>query len=143
LFWFSYQAVPRGNAAAVDAYLSPVVRRYVENFLSNFHNQQAGKRCDLMQSDGGLVSAEKCAPMTCFSKWFPDLLYKILGLACGSVGPSWWCSRFRKDGVRRANGNTGHWIRHGWVFMQHFRCEILIFISRWNFYRVSLCFLHT
>ncbi|KAF5362841.1 hypothetical protein D9758_007079 [Tetrapyrgos nigripes] len=72
----STQAVPRGNAACVDAYLSPVVRRYVDNFLSNFVDTKAGKRCDFMQSDGGLVSAKK----------FSGLRAVLSGPAGGVVG---------------------------------------------------------
>ncbi|ESK93976.1 protein isoform a [Moniliophthora roreri MCA 2997] len=70
------KAVPRGNAAAVDAYLSPVVRRYVQDFLSNFVDGKAGKRCDFMQSDGALVSAEK----------FSGLRAVLSGPAGGVVG---------------------------------------------------------
>ncbi|KAL0579297.1 hypothetical protein V5O48_002695 [Marasmius crinis-equi] len=70
------KAVPRGNAAAVDAYLSPVLRRYVETFLSNFVDGKAGKRCDFMQSDGGLVSARK----------FSGLRAVLSGPAGGVVG---------------------------------------------------------
>ncbi|KAK7464733.1 hypothetical protein VKT23_005939 [Stygiomarasmius scandens] len=70
------KAVPRSNAACVDAYLSPVVRRYVDNFLSNFVDSKAGKRCDFMQSDGGLASARK----------FSGLRAVLSGPAGGLVG---------------------------------------------------------
>ncbi|KAL7420641.1 hypothetical protein Q5752_004592 [Cryptotrichosporon argae] len=70
------QAVPRGNSAALDAYLSPVLRKYVENFNSHFEGGRAGKRCDFMQSDGGLVAANK----------FTGLRAVLSGPAGGVVG---------------------------------------------------------
>ncbi|KAE9403971.1 hypothetical protein BT96DRAFT_989702 [Gymnopus androsaceus JB14] len=57
------KAVNRGNAATVDAYLSPVVRRYVDNFLDNF-------------SDGGLVDSRR----------FSGLRAVLSGPAGGVVG---------------------------------------------------------
>ncbi|THU85545.1 hypothetical protein K435DRAFT_970661 [Dendrothele bispora CBS 962.96] len=50
--------VPRGNSAAVDAYLTPHVRNYLESFASGFVGAlEDGKtRVEYMQSDGGLVN---------------------------------------------------------------------------------------
>lgn len=53
------KAVPRGHSAAMDAYVSPVLTEYIKSFLSNFEGGKAGKRCDFMKSDGGLVAADK------------------------------------------------------------------------------------
>lgn len=51
--------VPRGNSAALDAYLSPVLQAYVDGFNSHFIEAKAGDRTDFMKSDGGLVAASK------------------------------------------------------------------------------------
>ncbi|MFI6349781.1 hydantoinase B/oxoprolinase family protein [Streptomyces sp. NPDC050560] len=45
--------VPRGDTAVVDAYLSPVLRRYVRRFTDELH----GVRLMFMQSNGGLTEA--------------------------------------------------------------------------------------
>ncbi|QEU95814.1 hydantoinase B/oxoprolinase family protein [Streptomyces kanamyceticus] len=45
--------VPRGDTAVVDAYLSPVLRRYVQHVADELH----GVRLMFMQSNGGLADA--------------------------------------------------------------------------------------
>ncbi|KMS92929.1 5-oxoprolinase [Streptomyces regensis] len=45
--------VPRGDTAVVDAYLSPVLRRYVRHIAEELH----GVRLMFMQSNGGLTEA--------------------------------------------------------------------------------------
>ena len=47
--------VPRGDTAVVDAYLSPVLRRYVEQVA----RQMPGVRLLFMQSSGGLTEAQR------------------------------------------------------------------------------------
>lgn len=48
--------VPRGNSAVVDAYLTPTIEAYLDQFLSSFPNlEESGTRLEFMQSDGGLV----------------------------------------------------------------------------------------
>lgn len=50
--------VPRGNSAIVDAYLTPTIRQYLDQFSSSFPNlDRDGTRLEFMQSDGGLVPA--------------------------------------------------------------------------------------
>src|SRR5208283_391707 len=46
--------VPRGDTTVVDAYLSPVLRRYVDQVAG----QMRGVRLMFMQSNGGLAEAE-------------------------------------------------------------------------------------
>ena len=46
--------IPRGNTAVVDAYLSPILRRYVDRL----RDYLAGVRLLFMQSSGGLIEAE-------------------------------------------------------------------------------------
>ncbi|KAJ5652755.1 hypothetical protein N7507_010181 [Penicillium longicatenatum] len=48
--------VPRGNSTVVDAYLTPTIEKYLQQFSKNFPKiEQAQTRLDFMQSDGGLV----------------------------------------------------------------------------------------
>ncbi|RFU30411.1 hypothetical protein B7463_g5922, partial [Scytalidium lignicola] len=50
--------VPRGQSATADAYLTPLIKKYMENFKRGFVGHLEGPkstRCDFMQSDGGLV----------------------------------------------------------------------------------------
>jgi 5-oxoprolinase (ATP-hydrolysing) len=51
----------RGASATADAYLTPVIRRYIEGFRSGFKDglRTSDSHCDFMQSDGGLVNFEK------------------------------------------------------------------------------------
>ncbi|KAJ5973313.1 hypothetical protein N7481_010523 [Penicillium waksmanii] len=52
--------VPRGNSTVVDAYLTPNIKQYLEQFSRNFPNiDQGGTRLEFMQSDGGLVPSSK------------------------------------------------------------------------------------
>lgn len=53
------KALPRGNSAVIDAYLSPILREYVEGFNSHFEGGKAGERSEFMKSDGGLVASDK------------------------------------------------------------------------------------
>ena len=74
--------VPRGNSAVVDAYLTPTIKRYLDQFSANFPNMvEDGTRLEFMQSDGGLVPASKLSG-----------LHSILsGPAGGVVGFSETC----------------------------------------------------
>lgn len=47
----------RATAVCIDAYLSPVVRTYVNSFLDGF--DVPPQRVDFMSSDGGLRKAQK------------------------------------------------------------------------------------
>lgn len=73
------KAVSRGMSAAADAYLSPIVERYIQsidsNFLGGLENSQ-GARFEFMQSDGGLVDYRN----------FGGLKGLLSGPAAGVVG---------------------------------------------------------
>ena len=47
--------VPRGHTTAVDAYLTPAIKRYLEGFSSGFKDNLQGVNVLFMQSDGGLT----------------------------------------------------------------------------------------
>ncbi|KAM4064585.1 hydantoinase b/oxoprolinase domain-containing protein [Hirsutella rhossiliensis] len=49
--------VPRGMSAVADAYLTPVIRRYIDSISANFKGGfgSAATRIEFMQSDGGLA----------------------------------------------------------------------------------------
>ncbi|KAL3474344.1 Hydantoinase B/oxoprolinase-domain-containing protein [Aspergillus californicus] len=51
----------RGASATADAYLTPVIQRYIQGFRSGFKDglRSADTRCEFMQSDGGLATFEK------------------------------------------------------------------------------------
>ncbi|KAG9901726.1 putative 5-oxoprolinase, partial [Aureobasidium melanogenum] len=50
--------VPRGNSTIIDAYLTPVINRYLSQFSASFPTLN-GVRLDFMQSDGGLVPSTR------------------------------------------------------------------------------------
>ena len=52
--------VSRGDTTVVDAYLSPILRRYVEQFTHNLFDRQSQPSTKLMfmQSNGGLIDAD-------------------------------------------------------------------------------------
>lgn len=50
----SIRAVPRGCTSCVDAYLTPVIKRYLASFASGF-DQSIHRKVSFMQSDGGLT----------------------------------------------------------------------------------------
>jgi 5-oxoprolinase (ATP-hydrolysing) len=49
--------VPRGMSATADAYLTPVIKLYIDSISANFEGgfDSQGTRIEFMQSDGGLV----------------------------------------------------------------------------------------
>ncbi|KAH7323073.1 hydantoinase [Stachybotrys elegans] len=51
------KAVPRGTSATADAYLTPIIKSYIDSISSNFKGglEAEGLQCEFMQSDGGLV----------------------------------------------------------------------------------------
>ena len=49
--------VSRGDTTVVDAYLSPILRRYIDRFTSQLSNKSSTKLM-FMQSNGGLVDAD-------------------------------------------------------------------------------------
>ncbi|KAI1365460.1 5-oxoprolinase [Xylaria arbuscula] len=51
------KAVPRGMSAVADAYLTPIVKDYINSISAQFKGGLASDdlRCEFMQSDGGLV----------------------------------------------------------------------------------------
>ncbi|KAJ5484299.1 Hydantoinaseoxoprolinase N-terminal [Penicillium expansum] len=68
----------RGASATADAYLTPVIQRYIQGFRSGFKDglTSADTRCEFMQSDGGLANFEK----------FTGLRAILSGPAGGVVG---------------------------------------------------------
>jgi 5-oxoprolinase (ATP-hydrolysing) len=49
--------VGRGDTTVVDAYLSPILRRYVDQVAAEFDTSQSGARLMFMMSSGGLTDA--------------------------------------------------------------------------------------
>ncbi|KAK5637337.1 hypothetical protein RRF57_013049 [Xylaria bambusicola] len=51
------KAVPRGMSATADAYLTPIIKTYINSISAHFKGGLASDdlRCEFMQSDGGLV----------------------------------------------------------------------------------------
>ncbi|KAL2374643.1 5-oxoprolinase (ATP-hydrolysing) [Blastomyces gilchristii SLH14081] len=72
------KVVPRGMSATADAYLTPVIKEYIDSISSNFIGGLASPstRCEFMQSDGGLVDFRK----------FSGLKAILSGPAGGVVG---------------------------------------------------------
>ncbi|KAJ6157946.1 hypothetical protein N7470_005538 [Penicillium chermesinum] len=71
--------VPRGMSAAADAYLTPVIKTYIDSISSSFEGgleRQDKCRFEFMQSDGGLVDFRK----------FSGLKAILSGPAAGVVG---------------------------------------------------------
>ncbi|KAL2866076.1 Hydantoinase B/oxoprolinase-domain-containing protein [Aspergillus lucknowensis] len=68
----------RGASATADAYLTPVIQRYIQGFRAGFKDglQSADTRCEFMQSDGGLATFDK----------FNGLRAVLSGPAGGVVG---------------------------------------------------------
>ncbi len=52
------RAVPRGHTGAVDAYLTPCIRTYIDSFLDGFDDGLSEVKVSFMQSDGGLTPAD-------------------------------------------------------------------------------------
>ena len=50
--------VSRGDTTVVDAYLTPLLARYVRAFRAGLGSRHAGTRLEFMQSNGGLVAPE-------------------------------------------------------------------------------------
>lgn len=73
------KAVPRGMSASADAYLTPVIKSYIDSIDSNFEGgleNSHGARFEFMQSDGGLVDYRN----------FSGLKAILSGPAAGVVG---------------------------------------------------------
>ncbi|PNP85313.1 hypothetical protein FNYG_01372 [Fusarium nygamai] len=73
------KVVPRGMSATADAYLTPVIKSYIESISANFEGGLAGShgcRVEFMQSDGGLVDFRR----------FSGLRAILSGPAAGVVG---------------------------------------------------------
>ncbi|OJJ50123.1 hypothetical protein ASPZODRAFT_13216 [Penicilliopsis zonata CBS 506.65] len=71
--------VPRGMSAAADAYLTPVIKTYIDSISSSFEGgleKQDACRFEFMQSDGGLVDFRN----------FSGLKAILSGPAAGVVG---------------------------------------------------------
>ncbi|ATY59277.1 hydantoinase B oxoprolinase [Cordyceps militaris] len=70
--------VPRGTSAVVDAYLTPIIRQYIDSISANFRGgfSSATTRIEFMQSDGGLSDYRK----------FSGLKAILSGPAGGVVG---------------------------------------------------------
>ncbi|ABN64939.2 5-oxoprolinase [Scheffersomyces stipitis CBS 6054] len=76
------KTVSRGQSTTLDAYLTPVVKRYITNFVSGFKpGFESHTRIEFMQSDGGL----------CTWKNFTGLRSLLSGPAGGVVGAAKTC----------------------------------------------------
>ncbi|CAI6100995.1 unnamed protein product [Clonostachys chloroleuca] len=75
------KVVPRGMSATADAYLTPVIKSYMDSISANFESGLAGDhgcRVEFMQSDGGLADFRQ----------FSGLRAILSGPAAGVVGYS-------------------------------------------------------
>ena len=73
------KVVPRGMSASADAYLTPVIKAYIDSLSANFEaglGSTPGCRVEFMQSDGGLVDFRR----------FSGLKAILSGPAAGVVG---------------------------------------------------------
>jgi 5-oxoprolinase (ATP-hydrolysing) len=50
--------VPRGHTATVDAYLTPLIKAYIDGFASGFDENFSKVDVSFMMSDGGLCPME-------------------------------------------------------------------------------------
>lgn len=82
----------RGASATADAYLTPVIQRYIEGFRSGFSDglRSENTRCEFMQSDGGLANFEKYANRTKIDSTTSVLTnaYRFTGLRAILSGPA-------------------------------------------------------
>src|SRR5690606_40807410 len=73
--------VGRGDTTVVDAYLSPILRRYVNQVAADLRTGQTGCRLMFMQSSGGLTDAE-------LFQGKDGILSQTAGCVVGAVGPN-------------------------------------------------------
>ncbi|KAI0432561.1 5-oxoprolinase [Xylaria sp. FL1042] len=94
------KAVPRGMSATADAYLTPIVKEYINSISAHFKGGLASDdlRCEFMQSDGGLVDFRS----------FGGLRSILSGPAGGVVGyaQTSWDSEQRKPVIGFDMGGT-------------------------------------
>ncbi|CAD5218803.1 unnamed protein product [Bursaphelenchus okinawaensis] len=53
------KAVSRGYTVCADAYLTPIIQKYIDGFRSGFEDNLNGVSLEFMQSDGGLCPVER------------------------------------------------------------------------------------
>jgi N-methylhydantoinase A len=75
--WREYE---RTSSAVLDAYTGPIVRRYLENLEAKLADRGLGVPLHVMQSSGGIISADSARTMT-----LQTLLSGPVGGAMGSV----------------------------------------------------------
>ncbi|KAI1380423.1 Hydantoinase B/oxoprolinase-domain-containing protein [Hypoxylon crocopeplum] len=102
------KVVPRGMSATADAYLTPVIKSYVDSISANFEGGLAGShgcRVEFMQSDGGLVDFRDFSGLKAIlsgpaagvvgyasTSWDPEARVPVIGFDMG--GTSTDVSRF-------------------------------------------------
>lgn len=102
------KVVPRGMSATADAYLTPVIKSYIDSISANFEGGLHGShgcRVEFMQSDGGLVDFRKFSGLKAIlsgpaagvvgyaaTSWDPESRVPIIGFDMG--GTSTDVSRF-------------------------------------------------
>lgn len=101
------KVVPRGMSATADAYLTPIIKSYIDSISANFEGGLAAKglRCDFMQSNGGLVDFRSFSGLKSIlsgpaggvvgyaqTSWDEDRRKAVIGFDMG--GTSTDCSRF-------------------------------------------------
>jgi 5-oxoprolinase (ATP-hydrolysing) len=101
------KAVPRGMSAVADAYLTPIIKDYIDSISAHFEGGLAaeGLRCEFMQSDGGLVDFRRFGGLGSIlsgpaggvvgyaqTSWDQEQKKPIIGFDMG--GTSTDCSRF-------------------------------------------------
>jgi 5-oxoprolinase (ATP-hydrolysing) len=89
--------VPRSITASVDAYLSPLILKYIESFKANFAHHLSGVRLYFIQSDGGLTSADT----------FYGYRAVLSGPAGGVVGYAHTCAEDLGDRVQAVGFDMG------------------------------------
>jgi N-methylhydantoinase A/oxoprolinase/acetone carboxylase beta subunit len=74
--------VSRGDTTVVDAYLSPILRRYVDQ-VSDELGTEDGARLMFMQSNGGLTDARSCS--------------RARTRSCRGLPAAWWAWSRRQN----------------------------------------------
>ncbi|SCN98280.1 related to 5-oxoprolinase [Fusarium fujikuroi] len=106
--------VPRSMSATTDAYLTPVIQKYIDSISANFEGgleSQINCRLEFMQSDGGLVDYRRFSGLRAIrsgpaggvigysaTSWDPEEKIPIIGFDMGGTSTD----------VSRFDGNLEH-----------------------------------
>lgn len=104
---------PRGQSTTADAYLTPILRDYLDGFYSGFEGGKDGSlHVEFMGSDGGLVDLKVSVPWDMLNVRI-NVAQEFLWSQINIIWSSWWRRWMRLDQLGQRRKDSDYRVSRG------------------------------